>query len=173
MQAPPVHLTELWSRLLEFPNYEVSDQGRVRNAAGLVLAQRSLTGGYSYVSVWKRGKNYQRRVHRLVLESFVGPCPAGQESRHGRGGRADNRLVNLCWGTKGQNNGADKVRDHTTHRGEQDGNSKLTWVQVCEIRALLEARHSQRKIAARFGVTQALVWQIHNNKIWQYPPEEW
>jgi hypothetical protein len=156
-----------------FPNYEVSDQGQVRNRSGHVLVQRNLTGGYSYVGLWRDGKNYQRRVHRVVLEAFVGPCPVGQEARHGSPDRSNNQLAHLCWGTKEQNNGADKERDHTTHRGEQNGNVKLAWVDVFEIRRLRSEGMSQRKRAARFGVTQALIYLIDHEKIWQYAPEEW
>lgn len=36
-------------------------------------------------------------VHRLVLETFVGPCPDGMECDHVNRNRSDNRLKNLRW----------------------------------------------------------------------------
>ena len=36
-------------------------------------------------------------VHRLVLETFVGPCPDGMECDHVNRNRSDNRLQNLRW----------------------------------------------------------------------------
>src|SRR5262249_38162258 len=37
-------------------------------------------------------------VHRLVLEAFVGPCPAGMESLHIDSNSHNPRLDNLRWG---------------------------------------------------------------------------
>lgn len=38
-------------------------------------------------------------VHRLVLETFVGPCPEGKTCDHINRVRDDNRLENLRWAT--------------------------------------------------------------------------
>jgi hypothetical protein len=62
-----------------------------------------------------------RLVHQLVLETFVGPCPENQETRHLDGIPANNRLENLCWGTSQENNGLDKRRHGTLALGERHG----------------------------------------------------
>lgn len=49
--------------------------------------------------------------------------------------------------------------------GESNGMSILTTEAVKEIRSLSGAI-SQRKIAAKFGVTQGIVWRIINRKAW-------
>lgn len=41
-----------------------------------------------------------RRVSRLILETYVGLCPDGSDCRHLNGVRDDDRLENLCWGTR-------------------------------------------------------------------------
>lgn len=56
-----------------------------------------------------------RKVHRLVLEAFVGPCPGGCVGCHGNGDTTDNRLVNLRWDTPGANN-RDKREHGTDHQ---------------------------------------------------------
>lgn len=38
-------------------------------------------------------------VHRLVLETFVGPCPEGKTCDHINRVRDDNRIENLRWAT--------------------------------------------------------------------------
>ena len=42
-------------------------------------------------------------VHRLVLETFVGPCPEGMECDHRNHNTADNRIENLAWITHSDN----------------------------------------------------------------------
>ncbi|QOV97160.1 HNH endonuclease [Rhodococcus pyridinivorans] len=51
-----------------------------------------------------------RKVHRLVLEAFTGPCPDGMVGCHNDGDTTNNRLDNLRWDTPGANN-----RDKRTH----------------------------------------------------------
>lgn len=50
-----------------------------------------------YVRVYIDGKYYS--VHRLVLETFVGPCPEGKTCDHINRIHNDNRLDNLRWVT--------------------------------------------------------------------------
>ena len=64
---------------------------------------RGTTGGGSgYLRVRVRGKDY--KVHRLVLETFVGMCPTGMQGDHINRNRQDNRLENLRWVTPQENN---------------------------------------------------------------------
>lgn len=119
--------TEIWKPVLGFEGlYEVSDQGRIKTVGRTMIRSngrpttireslRSLSPnhkGYPKVTLWKDGKLVTRVVHRLVLESFVGPRPDGMECRHLNGNRQDARLSNLAWGTP-MENAADKF-DHRT-----------------------------------------------------------
>ena len=47
------------------------------------------------------GKEYA--LHRVILETFVGPAPEGAVARHLNDVRTDNRLENLAWGTQQEN----------------------------------------------------------------------
>lgn len=61
---------------------------------------------YGHVLVTLRtpeGKQVQRHIHTLVLEAFVGPCPEGLECRHLDGDAGNNRLTNLRWGSRMEN----------------------------------------------------------------------
>ncbi|MBQ9917779.1 MAG: NUMOD4 motif-containing HNH endonuclease [Microbacterium sp.] len=92
--------------------YEVSDLGRVRSlprldARGHRLRGRMLraTGSpYLSVSLCQEGVPRTMQVHRLVLEVFVGPCPESCEALHGDSNPRNNRLTNLRWGTRAENN---------------------------------------------------------------------
>jgi NUMOD4 motif/HNH endonuclease len=160
--------------------YEASNLGNVRSFhAGRGSGKRgdllrpALTGGASprlCVVLYKNGvKKKTRLVHQLVLEAFTGPCPPGQEARHGPGGALDNRLANLCWGTKAENE-ADRVRDGTTNRGERQWSARLTREQVTECRRRYAAGEGQGVLAAEFGVSGPTVSNAITGATWSWLP---
>lgn len=114
--------TETWKRIKGFKYYEVSSLGRVRsldridaqgrNWKGRVLKPKGRRNGKGYLNVClcEDAVYTYKEVHRLVLEAFVGPCPAGMEACHGKGGNRDNRLSNLRWDTY-SNNALDMIKD--------------------------------------------------------------
>lgn len=119
---------EIWIPVVGFEGYyEVSDQGRVRSVERTVPANTGtrlvpstiLTPwvdpkGYCTVGLGKPGQKAKTlRVHRIVLEAFVGPRPSQLEACHGNGDPADNRRSNLRWDTHSANN-LDRVK-HGTH----------------------------------------------------------
>lgn len=110
-----------------------------------------------------------RYVHRLVLEAFVGPCPAGMECCHEDGDPGNNRLTNLRWDTHAGNM-QDAVR-HGTMRGKsRPGEAhpmvKLTAEQVAEIRRLRREGQKLKVIAARFRITTTQVSRIALGQSW-------
>lgn len=58
---------ELWTVVTEFPNYEVSNRGRVRTrgARGRIAKQHLDSSGLAYVRLWEDGLPYARYVHLL------------------------------------------------------------------------------------------------------------
>jgi hypothetical protein len=76
----------------------VSDQGRVWGTDG---EMESWTNNDGYRLVHLNGRLVY--VHRLVLETWRGPCPPGREARHLDGDASNNRLTNLRWGTHAEN----------------------------------------------------------------------
>lgn len=98
--------------------YEVSDLGYVRSLerrvrlvtrqAGettrlvreRILRPGSTRSGHVSVAI---GKGNSRLVHQLVLEAFIGPRPEDCEVLHLNHDPADNRLVNLKYGTRSEN----------------------------------------------------------------------
>lgn len=99
-------------------NYFASDDGQVwsrprQYSKGGVLKPWQDAKGYVWVALSVAGKLRKSRVHRLILETFVGPPSNGLECRHLDGDPSNNRLDNLVWGTRSENT-YDKVR-HGNH----------------------------------------------------------
>lgn len=74
---------------------------------GRILSQRRGAGStVKYVQVTLSQDNVRHHcyVHRLVLETFVGPCPEGMEARHYPDmDPSNNRLENLSCSTHRKN----------------------------------------------------------------------
>lgn len=83
-----------------------------------------------------------RKWHHMVLFAFVGPRPDGMECRHLNGIPDDNRLENICWGTRKENAG-DTVRHGRVPRGPRPGKSQ----RIAEVRRLLADGWSKIRIA--------------------------
>ena len=176
---------EQWRPIAWAPDYEVSDQGRVRSLDRTVEVKENTPGGKRrsahsklrkgrvlslgigrYASATVAGKCCL--VHRLVAEAFIGPCPHGQIVRHGEGGPLDNRVANLSYGTPSENNGADRLRDGTLPRGARNGSSKLTEEQALEIKRRSLDGESRASLGREFGVRAETISHIALGRIWAW-----
>lgn len=107
-------MTENWRPLPGREDfYEVSDLGRVRHKTDGRIVGESPGPGQVAVHLYRGGKHVRALLGRLVLQTFVGPCPEGMECCHNDGDFENNRLSNLRWGTKSENT-LDSVK-HGTH----------------------------------------------------------
>jgi hypothetical protein len=162
--------------------YEVSDRGRVRTVeraismpqGGARLVHRRIKkstpiqSGYHYVCLKGQGRQRRvRQVHALVLEAFVGPKPEGEETRHLDGDRSNNRLSNLCYGTRKENM-ADAIKHGTTNRGDRNPNVKLTAHDVDAIRLLGDEGVALADIAGAFSISFAQAGRIIRRERWAW-----
>lgn len=168
-------MSEEWRAVPGFEGaYEVSDQGRVRSLARrvravyrgsestrsvppCVLRPGRMPFGHQSVMLGKAAGSHC--VHALVMLAFVGPPPTGHEVRHLNGDPADNRLENLCYGTRGEN-----TRDKKWHAGTRA--TKLWPEDVVRLKqSLRDGGESMQKIANRHGVSRSLVHAIAHGKV--------
>ena len=97
-------MTELWKPVPGFPGYSVSENGQVHSARTDKLLKPNRTPkGYLYVSLMFEGKAHSKYIHELVLITFKGVRPEGNEGRHLNGDKEVNTVSNLAWGTPEQN----------------------------------------------------------------------
>lgn len=123
--------------------------------------------GYLRVKLCEPGKKPRwYKVHKLVLETFVGPCPVGQEARHLDDDKNNVDLSNLCYGTPKENS-ADRIRNGKQAHGNRHGRRKLLAEQVIEIRIRLANGEHPKTLAVEFVVTVSLIHQIGRHVIWK------
>ena len=160
-----------------FPGYRVGSDGSVwsRRLRGCgviggnwkpLASQLANTYGHRKVGLQINRVISIKLVHRLVLEAFVGPCPADMECRHLNGNPADNRLENLAWGTHRQNQ-ADRIAHGTLPFGVTHPLAKLTEEQVRAIRAEYAAGGiTQPALGAKYGVSGSTIGDIVRRETW-------
>ena len=126
--------------------------------------------GYKIASISCNGKRFQKKVHRLVLLAFVGPCPDGMQTCHQDGDRANNSLKNLRWGT-GSDNMADAKRHGTFPVGSKAIHSILIEADIPVIIEKINVGMSIADVAKTFGVNRQVVSAILRRKIWRHASE--
>lgn len=110
-------------------------------------------------------------AHQWALEWRVGLRPGkNYQTLHGCG-NGHLGCVNphhLRWGTQSENS-ADMIAHGRSTRGEKNPASKLTNLQVVEIKRLLsKQRMSSYRIAERYGVSERAVDSIKSGECWNW-----
>lgn len=172
-------MPEIWKDIPGYKGlYQVSDLGRVKSfiswngTSTRILKPGQDTHGYFGVNLYEQKKGKFTYIHKLVLETFIGPCPNKMECRHLNDNRKDNRLKNLRWGTRSENlldrsrNGISNTGDH---KGSKNQMAKLTNDDVVRIRCLLAKGHlTQEEISKLFNVTRMAISLIKCGKRWKH-----
>lgn len=129
-------MEEIWKDIYGFPNYQVSNLGRIKNKKGKTLSQANVTNGYLIVNLCKNGKSSNKFVHRLVAMAFISNVENKPTVNHIDGNKHNNRVENLEWCTnKEQTAHALKIglidnknRDWSKFaKAGQDANSKIVY----------------------------------------------
>lgn len=163
----------IWSCWKTRPLFKVGKRGYFNTVSYMSTKWRILKGGrvfgYKVVVLSRNKQLYSKRVHRLILETFVGECPKGMEACHNNGIRNDNRLENLRWDTV-KNNEADKRLHGTMLEGEKCHFSKLNKFQVQRIKLMREItpRIACWKIGKIFNTSRQNIQHIIKKESWKH-----
>lgn len=138
-----------------FPGYLVCEKGRVYSTKYSLHPRRmhmtKSRDGYVRVMLCCKGQKKTMQVHRLVLLTYCGePSDSKQVACHLNGIRDDNRLANLRWGSRSENEG-----DKTSHPWY-----KLSPDQVDQIRLEASLGKSVKDLARLFKVSSRLIYYI-------------
>ena len=164
--------SEIWKWIPGFKGmYKISSHGRIKSYSskkqGDFRNPRLDESGYLFLGLYREGKCRTARVHRLVLETFVGPCPPGKQGCHRNDIKTDNYLGNLRWGTQ-RSNAKDSIRNGRQVRGESVTLSKLKEEQIVRIRKLYKKGWRQIPLGRKFKVSQRTISVIVRGETWTH-----
>lgn len=110
---------ENWNTISEFPDYEISTEGLIRNKrTGHIKSSYIGKRGYPVVSLQREHKQYLRTVHILLARTFI-PNPLNRtQVNHIDGDKTNFALSNLEWCTSKEN--ADHARLTGLHISDGD-----------------------------------------------------
>lgn len=160
--------------------YQATESGMVRSVSigkrtgrqrGRILSPTASRKGYRCFRICVEGEAPRNvKLHRVIMETFIGPCPAGMQVNHKDGDKTNNTVENLeyvtckenirhCWSTG---------LHGTEHcRGARNNKSKLSEGDVREIRRLSE-NTSQKQLALMFHVTATTICSIQKRRMWKH-----
>jgi hypothetical protein len=172
-------MIEIWKDIIGFEGiYQFSNLYRIKrlfNRHGNIsnkILKIQIGGEYPHIGLRKNNKYHTLKIHHLVLEYFVGPCPVGMECRHLNSINTDYKIENLRWDTH-KNNMKDSIERGTFHipnnAGSERINAKLNKWKVRIIKRLIEDGYlTFKEIAKLFNVSYTMIWLIANNKRFKY-----
>lgn len=178
---------EIFKQIPAFPDYEVSNYGRVKTKERLLRYTHAVTKmeffrksterflkvhsnnltGYKFYQLYSNKKMYNRPIHNLVANTFLTKGIDHDTVNHKNGNKHDNVVDNLEWCTNAYNH---KHASETglLAKGERIGTSKLTDNSVHAIKWLLNKGLSQSDLGRAFRVSHANISLIANGKVWKH-----
>ena len=152
-----------------FHGYEVFEDGSIKKKDGSGFLKPAYTHkGYLHVGLYIDGRLRTMTVHRVVTLVFLGKRKTGYEVNHKNGKRDDNRLENLEYLTKSQNNQLSYDSGRRDVAGLKNANCKYNEGQIRGVCEMLEAdsKLKARYISEQTGVAILTVRNIMKKRQW-------
>lgn len=95
---------EEYKLIVDFPNYEISNHGNVRNLiTGRILITTVNNAGYLRLHLSNKGLRKTFFIHRLVAIAFIDNPLNKKQVDHIDNNKTNNSLTNLRWATQNEN----------------------------------------------------------------------
>lgn len=177
---------EEWKYIQDFPYYMVSSFGRIKSLSKLkvrknhtgsfytkdkILKQtkRKTENGNGYLNLTlcnENGKN-QKFVHILVAKAFI-PNPENKpEVNHKKGIKTDNRVHQLEWNTRSDNQKHSYEIGLKDKKGEKHHLAKLKPNDIINIRSLYDNKIMRNsELALKYKVSPQTICSIVKRRNW-------
>jgi len=157
--------------------YEVSSWGFVASLSmrnryatklrRLILRPYINADGRPSVTLCRDGRCRPYLTYRLVAEAFLGPAPSPlHEVAHWDGDPSNNRVENLRWATREENE-ADKKRHGRHLAGERNHRAVFSAEEIVAIRAAHDDGQPIGRLAASYETSRTHISEIVRGLVWR------
>lgn len=137
-------------KVFGFENYTIDEEGIIRNSKDRTISPFIDCLGYKQIVLYKDGKRYHKRVHRLLYQSIYGELNIKIQVNHIDGDKTNNNITNLEAVTNQQNtqHGYDNNLYHSKKRSipvrvfDKEGNILSDYKSI---RSMCDDLHLNRK----------------------------
>lgn len=132
-------MEEIWNDIKGYEGkYKVSNLGRIKSLRKNKVLKQTINkrDGYFYVGICKDGKRKNRKVHRLIAETFM-PNPKNKPTvNHIDGNKENNCISNLEWCSQSENmkhsyriglRDKERLREHMRKVGKSKKGLEVRW----------------------------------------------
>lgn len=180
---------EVFKEILGYPDYLISNKGRLKTKSRKVRFVHAVTGnthyrltkekflkvynnnrtGYKFVQLYSSKKSTNKTIHRLVALHFLPyeSDPHKNIVNHKDGNKHNNTVENLEWCTNAYNHHHATVTGLIA-KGSEVGNSKLNEKTVHAIKWFLNKGYTHTELSKAFNISRPTITLIANNKSWKH-----
>lgn len=167
-------LLKQWKPVVGFEeHYEISNYGDIRSLRHryglrkipLIMSPSKNSKGYLQINLLGE---HCKKIHRMVLEAFVGSCPKEFQGSHIDGNNQNNFVGNLIWESP-MDNSKRKFEHGTVLQGERNPPAKLSRfdVTLIRLRHALNPKITGRALAKQFNVSHPTIFGILSGRYWK------
>lgn len=154
-------------KFVEIEGQIVFEDGRILGKNGKILSTRVSEKGYVSVNFYVNGKRTTKHLHRILAECFLPNENSLPEVDHINSVRDDNRLENLKWISKSENNQKSYDVGNRCVIGDNNANCKTSEDVVKEICKLIAEGNKPSEIRD-MGFDYNLIRAIKSKKNWSH-----